>query len=134
MKEFTLKSGAVLTVNVAPFQEAKNLFQSFLRSLNGVDVQTMEQFDFALTAAYFSSSEVERNTWECLKSCTYQSKTIPAPGIKVTPELFESEENRDDLVDVFIECGAENIKPFTKGLFAVLPRLSGMITNIPKSK
>ncbi len=52
MKEVKLKSGKVLGLGDTPFQTSKELFQAFLRCMDGVDVANKDQFDFALTADF----------------------------------------------------------------------------------
>jgi hypothetical protein len=125
MKEVKLKSGVVLGLGDTPFQVSKDLFQAFLRCMDGVDVQSKDQFDFALTAAFLSNPEVERCLWECMKRCLYN-------GVKINPDTFEPVTAREDFNEVCLEVGMENISPFTKGLFAGLKRLSGMIESSQK--
>ena len=125
MKEVKLKSGKVLGLGDTPFQTSKELFQAFLRCMDGVDVANKDQFDFALTAAFLSSREVEQCLWACMGRCLYG-------GVKITPDTFEPTASREDFNEVCLEVSVENISPFTNGLFAGLKRLSGMIESSQK--
>ena len=122
MKEIKLKSGEILSLGETPFPDSWALFQAFLRCMDGVDVQNKDQFDFALNAAFLSSSEVERCLWVCLSRCLYGK-------VKITKETFEPVAARTDFIEVCLEVAQENVSPFTPGLFTGLKRLSGMIEN-----
>lgn len=136
MKEIPLESGAVLNIGDTPFAESKELFQAMLRSgkANGFDFTTEQTMAGSLLAAGFTSPEVEKAMWVCLGRCTYGTDPDATKNKRITKESFESADTRVDFVAVCVEVAIENIGPFTKGLYAVLPRIAGLIKNIPIAK
>ncbi len=61
----------------------------------------------------FSSSDVDKTLWQCMVRSLYN-------GEKITPDVFEPEESRQDFIPACLEVVADNITPFTKGLFSGL--------------
>jgi hypothetical protein len=108
----TLPSGAQLTVNVAPFKDAKFLFQAIANEWKTVkvgDVASPAGMMSLFTAA-FSSPEVEKTLWPCMIRSLYGDT-------KITPEVFEPEDSRQDFIPACMEVVKDNISPFTKALF-----------------
>lgn len=136
MKEITLKSGAVLKIGATPFDVSKCLFQAVVKSLKNVeiskDVNSYEGFVAALIGAELSDSEVEKWIWACLSRCTYNN--AGKADLKIESAMFEDDKAREDFIDVCIEVGQENLRPFMKGLYLALPHLTEMIENIQKPK
>ncbi len=112
-RKVTLPSGAELDVHVAPFKDAKNLFQVVLKEWTGASLGTFSVVDggTAMFAAAFSSPEVEKMLWPCLVRSLYN-------GAKIVPDTFEPDEARQDFIPVCLEVVQDNILPFTKGLFS----------------
>lgn len=134
-KEVKLASGAVLNIGKTPFEVSKGLFQAVVKNFKSVeipaDVKTYEGFVGALLGSQISDPEIEKWMWACLGRCTYNNGKA---DLKIDPSMFEDENYRLDFIDICLEVGQENLRPFMKGLFLALPRLSEIIANIQKPK
>ena len=110
-----LPSGAELTVNVAPFKDAKALFQAMAREWKelGPGIMDNPKGMSSMFLSAFSSSDVEKALWPCMSRSLYN-------GEKITQDSFENEEARQDFIPACLEIVSENIVPFTKGLFSGL--------------
>lgn len=122
-KEIKLPSGAVLVIQPAPFVDAKNLYQTMLKEIKTVSIQTELEVanlfkDIFCTG--FSSPAIEACVKECLKRCTINN-------LKITDEVFEPVECREDFPVVYSEVAKENVAPFLKNLFADFKKFTGMI-------
>jgi hypothetical protein len=131
MKEITLPSGAVLKINVAPFADAKALYQAVLEEFKSVHVDSKTDMssvfkDFACSG--FSSKKVEACLWECFKRCQYNRGN---GDLKIDKDTFEPVEAREDYVTVCMAVAKENILPFMKSLYAEFHPLLAMIENTP---
>ncbi len=115
MKEVTLPSGAILRVDPAPFGSAKKLWQCTLEELkkSKVDAETNLDVNFFkdIFCVSFSSKEMDAAISDCSKRCLYNN-------LKISDELFEKPEAREDFISVQFEVWAENVAPFMKGLSA----------------
>lgn len=129
MKEVTLPSGNVLVIGVIPFEAANNLKKEFIRQLGSITASTdIMAFAKESMCGLFGSDEVEKLLWECMKRCQYGPHAL-----KIDKSTFESVEARTDFSDVQYEVAMEALKPFWKGLFAVLKRsLQAVTENIPQ--
>lgn len=126
MREVRCPSGAILKVNSAPFQIAKGLYQAVLkeaRSISVADGVQMASFVKDFICAGFSSMEVERALWECMKRCTYNSG---AGDLKIEESTFEPIESRNDYIFVCVEVAQENINPFVKSLYVEYKKYMSM--------
>lgn len=116
----TLKSGATLTIGIAPFLAGTKLIRTISRelalvkvdfdldTLNGVgakDISTLKNALFTLLA----SEAVEHAIMECAKKSLYN-------GQGITAGTFESEEARPDYLPVMAEVVKANLRPFFSGL------------------
>ena len=110
MRKVTLPSGAELTVNIAPFKDAKALFQALLKEWKDMGPDLPSNLGKMFSSA-FSSLEVEKALWPCLTRCLYN-------GEKITPDVFEPDEARQDFIPACLEAVSDDITPFTKGLFS----------------
>jgi hypothetical protein len=127
MREETLPSGTVITINPAPFLDAKDLFQALATQFQLTpitkDMQVMELQKNLFTACV-SSPLVEKLVWKCLLRCTIENE-------KVTPETFEDVERRQDYIPACMEVVKENVSPF---LTSLSPELKGILpTQMPSS-
>ena len=79
-----------------------------------------------------SSKKIEASVHECMKRCTYKPKDEQAGSrIKTVSETFEPEKARGDYIEACFEVMAENIRPFTKGLYAALkPKFQEIVTSL----
>lgn len=113
--ELTLPSGAKLKITLAPFEDAKSLYQAMLEEMKGTKLDPKEQVDANFFKDLFcialSSKKVEQAVWKCFERVTYND-------IKVSKDTFEPESARQDYFDVMYEVGRANILPFTKSLYA----------------
>lgn len=134
MREVTFDNGHVLNVNVAPFTEAKNLFEAVASELKGIpfnsstDVLSLFK-DLFCTG--FSSRLVDAALWPCMARCTYNAGD-GANG-KVTRTTFEPETTRINYTRVVTEVIKENVGPFAKDLAYLLEQVSSAIGNYQKS-
>lgn len=123
MKEVTCPSGAVLKILPSPFAAAKALYQAVLREARGIDISSATELPTLyknLFCAGFSSPEIDRCLWECLKRCTYNKGDADH---KITDQTFEPLEARDDYMVVCLEVAKANILPFAKSLYAEYQRV-----------
>lgn len=134
-REVDLPSGAVLRVQIAPFLYAKNLYQAILRELKSVSMAGEIQVAQVIKDAFcvgFSSPEIEKYLWECLKSCTYESS--PGSGeLKISMQTFEPTEARDDYMLVLAEVAKDNVGPFVKTLYADYTQATSLVAKMAKS-
>lgn len=123
--EFTTKeTGAKVVLNACPLVDAFRLKSKIQKALldNGIKLEKAFQEDLGqILLSIDSSEEVFMCMFECLKKSTYN-------GIKITPEVFESEEARQDLYEVFFYSLKVNIYPFFKALLS----LFGIQLKIPE--
>ena len=119
-----LPSGVELTVNAAPFKDAKNLFQAIIKEWKDFDPQKLGSPSgmVGLFMTAFSSDEVEAAIWPCLNRCLYA-------GEKIVQATFEPESARPDFIPACLEVVAENITPFTKSLFSGFETPSQTVTS-----
>lgn len=123
----TLKSGKVLTLQIASFAVASKLRQAVAIELKGVNLG--ETFKIAagasatdlggmdlpvdalknLVCQFLASEAVERAVFECMKVCQYQ-------GERIGQDTFEPEDAREDFLPVAWEVMVMNLAPFFKGL------------------
>lgn len=126
-----LPSGMELMIGETPFSESNALFKAVIKSLRMVEVDNtihgLDEFIGALLGAQLSDGEVEKAMWDCLKYATYGDR-------KIVSSLFDEEKARTDYIDICLEVGQENLRPFMKGLYAALPRLTSAILSLRKSK
>lgn len=133
MRKVKLPSGAELTIQPAPFVDAKNLYQALLKELKQIKIDTtMEMVELYknLFCVGFSSPEIEACLWKCLERCLYDN--LKTGGLKIVPDTFEPIEAREDFTTVCAEVVKDNIYPFAKTLFAEYEKFSSMIGDIPK--
>ena len=123
MREIKLPSESVLKIYPAPFSDAKALYQSLLKELKQVPVDSkMEVGELykQLFCLGFSSPEIEKCLWACMARCTYNSGN---GDLKIEKDTFEPVEARGDFMQVCIEVAKENVLPFVKSLYAEYQRL-----------
>jgi hypothetical protein len=117
MKEITLPSGAVLRITPSPFADAKALYQALLREAKGIRFNSATEMSEVFKDFFclsFSSPEVERCLWECLKRCQYCDRR---GDLKIDKDTFEPIEARGDYTKVCAEVTKENVLPFVKSLY-----------------
>jgi len=115
MKECKMPSGARLRINIAPFTDAKELYQAVAEELKLVEVNYDDDLDVNmlknLACSFLSSKRVERALIPCMNRCLYNDK-------KVSDEVFEDVEARQDYIECITMITWENIHPFVKAHFA----------------
>lgn len=132
MKEIKLPSGAVLKISPSPFATAKALYQSFLREVRGLKINSkmeMSEIYKDLFCIGFSSPEVEKALWECMARCTYNGGR---GDLKIDADTFEPIAAREDYLQVCTEVAKENLMPFTKDLYAEFRRLLAILEDVPQ--
>lgn len=116
----TLKSGAELSMTVAPFADGMKLFKTIARELKQVDIE-LGDLDVSKLAGkdinsiknvvfqLLGSDAVEACVFDCLKRCTLN-------GVRITKETFEDENARPDFLPAAWEVIKLNLRPFVSGL------------------
>lgn len=131
MKEVKLPSGAILMVGLAPFADAKALYQAVLEEAKHLPFHNAtgvpELLKNILCFGY-SSRKIESCLNECLKRCTYDAGKGP---LKIDKDTFEPVESREDFPVVCFEVAYENIRPFGKSLSVVFEKLSEILPEDP---
>ena len=124
----TLASGAELDITLAPFSEAKRLYQAVLKECKGSKIEAKTEIDYNfikdLILSVGSSELVDEALKPCLARCTYNKA-------RITDELFEGEQARGDYFEIIMEVGKQNLLPFTKGL---LSQYAGLLQKITDSQ
>lgn len=128
-----LPSGAELKVTLSEFMVSKALYQAIAEEAKSLKLDPKAEVDVNLYKDLFcsalSSKRIEECLWECMKRATYN-------GVKITPDVFEPEDARDDYIVVCMEVARINVLPFMKSLYAqfstVLPELMQFLQ--PKSQ
>jgi hypothetical protein len=114
MKEVTLKSGKILKITVAPFEQSRALFETILEEAKTVHIDGRDEVANLMKDLYcvaFSSKKIKLALVPCLERCVYDGK-------KIGKDTFEDSSAREDYDDILTEVTKDNIAPFTKGLFA----------------
>lgn len=123
MKEIKLNSGAVLKIGDTPFSESKALYQAVLEEIKSVRIAKDEDsFEMLknMCCVGFSSKKVDDCLKVCFGRCIYND-------LKIDEKTFDSQNARQDYVQVCVEVILENLLPFMKGLFVGLNRLSALM-------
>jgi hypothetical protein len=133
--EFETASGAKVKINVADFISSMKLKKAIVEAVKESDVDIAKIdldnlkvgaidsiLQIVLTAD--SSDNVQDAIFKCLERCTYNSE-------KITKDIFEPVEAREDYYEIVIACLKENLTPFFKPLFLKLNDLQEKI--MPKS-
>ncbi len=124
MIEKKLPSGATLKFTIAPFAEAKALYQACLEELKTLKMDPNEQVDVNLFKDLFcaalASKKIEACVMACLKRATYDSGK---GDLKIDEQTFEDVNARQDYIPACFEVAKENIAPFAKSLYAELSPL-----------
>lgn len=118
MKEITLPSGAILKITLAPFADARELYQAMLEEMKMIDFKSNIDVSSVLKEFIcygFSSKRIEYCLEKCFIRCLYNSGS---GDLKIDKNTFEPAEARDDYLTVCLEVAKENILPFTKSLYA----------------
>lgn len=135
MKHVTLKSGAVLGLQDAEFEDAMWLLNTVLKQMIGVSLSSLSldkvnlselmgkditEFKDAILKV-ISSTEVQEAIWKCMTSCTYQGVSEKV-GTRITRETFKPRAARGDFFPACGEVAIWNLSPFFENLS--LPSLS----------
>lgn len=119
-KDIELPSGAKLKITLAPFAEAKNLYQVILKEAkefkldpNSTDHTINLKKD--IFCSLMGSKEIDAAVMACSERCLY---LVGKDKSKVSADLFESEKAREDYFTVCFEIAKANIMPFMKSLLS----------------
>lgn len=141
-REFSLSSGAVLLVSMAPFQDAKRLHNEVLRALRGtgageLDLTALKDafsggkfkdggdavnmvVDRVMTLA--ASEEVQAAVFKCAERAVYKADGTDQSSLKVTPALFDhgqfGERARGDFYQISMKVLEVNLGPFLAAIFS----------------
>lgn len=133
-REVNLPSGAILRIQVAPFAVSKALYQAVLRELQPLQIKGDMEVPSLIKDLFcvgLSSLAVEQCLWECFKSCTYDAGQGER---KLSQEVLEPVEARDDYMTICVEVAKDNIGPFTKSLYADYQKLAELMSSFEKSR
>lgn len=131
MTEITLPSGAILKITIAPFAEAKALYQAVLEEIKQVDIKSNTDLASVfkdLACVGFSSKKIEACLEACFKRCTYNSGK---GDLKIDKDTFEPVEARIDYMAVSLAVAKENILPFMKSLYVEYQQYLAKIPSVP---
>jgi maltooligosyltrehalose synthase len=124
MKVVQMPSGAELKITVAPFSEAKALYQAVAEEAKALKLDPKQEIDVNFFKDIFcvglASAKIEKALEPCLKRVTYN-------GLKIDANTFEDVEARQDYFLVCYEVAKENLLPFTKSLTQKLSHIIPMI-------
>lgn len=113
--EFTTKeTGAKVVLNPCSLVDAFKLKSAIQKALLENNINLEKALDEDLTMvlmALDSSEEVFKCMFDCLKKSTYND-------IRITYDVFEDEQAKQDLYEVFFYCLKVNIYPFFKPLLS----------------
>ena len=116
--EFTTKqNGVKVVLNPVGLTDANRLKVKIQKAFKDNNLDVNEELTngniFSLIMAIDGSEEVFEEMFVCLAKSTYG-------GVRITKEVFDSEEARADLYEVFYYCLKVNVYPFFKGLSSML--------------
>lgn len=125
-KEVTLPSGATLRITMSSFAVAKALYLAVLEEAKSMTLPTQDteigmNFYKDLFCFGITSKRIEACLAECLKKALYNN-------LRITDEVFESEDARQDYLSVLLEVAKVNLEPFTKSLSVQLSHMLAMAT------
>ena len=119
--EFTTKENNVkVVINTASLTDAFLLKSSIQKAFSNNNIDPQQEIAsgniLPLIMAMDGSLEVFDGIFNCLSKSTYDGK-------RITKEIFEDEQARADLYEVFYYCLKVNIYPFFKSLSSLLSNL-----------
>jgi hypothetical protein len=124
MKYVTIKSGAIIGLQIAEFDDGMKLLCVVLKQSLGIKFSAFSLSDLFkmdvselkdVLVKVITSSEVQESIWTCMASCTYQGSTDKA-GVRITRDIFKTESGRADFFPVASEVATFNLAPFFKNL------------------
>lgn len=133
--EFETKNSVNVKINMADFISSMKLKKAIVEAVkeSGLDISSVDITNLKsgainsiiqaiLTAD--SSDKVEDAIFKCLARCTYN-------GEKITKDIFEPLEARENYYEIIIACLKVNLSPFFVPLFSKFNELQEKI--MPKS-
>lgn len=115
MKTVKLANGKELFISLAPFADARALYQAMLEECKGIKVEMKTEIDMNffkdIGFTLLASKKVESALFLCMARCTIDK-------LKVTEDSFEDPDMRSVYLEVCFEVAKANIDPFTKNLYA----------------
>lgn len=119
-----LPSGAKLEITLAPFVDARALYQAFADEFKTLKIQGTTELDYNFLKDIFlvgiSSKKIEQALDLCMKRATYN-------GAHIDGDTFTPEESRQDYFEVCFEIAKVNIMPFTKALMQKYSHVLGAL-------
>lgn len=110
-----LASGAELKIQLAPFADARALFQAVLEEAKALKINSQDEIDVNLFKDVFCAGLSSKKIEACLSLCM---KRVTYNDLKIDENTFEPELARGDYMEVCWEVLQENILPFVKNLYA----------------
>lgn len=112
-EDITLPSGKTLKITLAPFADAKALYQACLEEIRTLRLDPAAEIDVNLFKDLFclgfSSKKVDACLTACLKRVLYDNR-------RITDETFEDVSAREDYPFVLLEVAQANLRPFVRHL------------------
>lgn len=113
MIKVKLHSGKELKITLAPFTEARKLYQVIAGELKGIKMSGSTEIDYSLgkdvICTLLESKRIEKALAKCMERCLYN-------GLKISDATFEPEEARGDYLMICTKVAEANIRPFVKSL------------------
>lgn len=123
-----LPSGAKLEITIAPFKDARALYQALLEEVKSLKMDPEAEVDVNLWKDLFcaalSSKKIEAALDVCMARALYN-------GVRISDETFEKVEAREDYIDACYEVAKANIQPFTKSLYVKYSHILGKLKVSP---
>lgn len=127
MKTVTLPSGAELRIDLAPFAVSKALYLAVVAEGPKIKLGDNDDVNNAIKDIFcimLSSKSVADALVPCMQRALYNN-------IKITDEVFEPAEARQDYFEVCFHVAQENLEPFLKSLYA---RFSPIMETLRKAQ
>ncbi len=118
-KEIKLGSGAVLRIQPATFEVARELFEALLAELKAIRIRKNAEVSDLFKDLFcigFSAPRIKQALAECMKRCTYN---CGQGDMKIDKDTFEPVANRVDYLRVCMEVAKENVNPFGSDLYVL---------------
>jgi hypothetical protein len=114
-EKIEMPSGAQLAITLAPFADAKALYQAVLEELKTLKIDDQQEIGANifkdLFCLGFSSKKIDACLDKCFQRVTYND-------LKIDKDTWEKAEARGDYLKACIEVAKANLLPFVKSLSA----------------
>ncbi len=109
MESFKAKSGAEIKINIAPWADAKQLKKAVQKEVKFTGEDLNLKWFIEQIFQIDGCDAFEYALWACLKHCTRDNA-------RITPEIMDTEEGRNDYVEIVSACVQVNLGPLVESL------------------